>query len=108
MQQSEGRNGCSFGEETVLQLKTQKAVYKTGWPLSAQRISTLRVNVMELLEEAGLREEGLQLGTGLVHLFCNLQEWRGCRRKLVRNHPRDFGKCESRGSCGIRGEPAWR
>ena len=64
--------------------------------------------MLELLEEVGLREEGLEVGTGLVHLFCNLQEWTGCRRKLVRNHPRDFGKCESRGSCEIREEPAWR
>ena len=43
---------------------------------------------MELLEEVGLREEELELGTGLAHLFCDLQEWRGCGRKLVGNHPK--------------------
>ena len=81
---------------------------ETGLPPSAQRISTLRVNVTELSEEGGLREEGLELGTALVPLFCDLQEWRGCRCKLVGNHLRDFVKCESWGSWGIREEPASR
>ena len=65
-----------------------KAVCKTGWPPSTQRNSTLRASVMELLEEVGLRAEELGLGTGLAHLFCDLQEWRGFGRKLVANHPK--------------------